>query len=121
MYWIGTTLLIKAKIWNYEFLDKTGDLNEQLWRKETKMDAIKEYLRAVDKLEHGEINLGEYDELCKPLRDVRENVHGKWIDDILFYYDDGCPCIVTRCSNCGEIYWTYNYCPNCGARMDGDR
>lgn len=43
------------------------------------MDAIKEYLRAVDKLEHGEINLGEYEELCKPLRDVRENAHGKWI------------------------------------------
>lgn len=49
------------------------------------MDAIKEYLRAVDKLEHGEINLGEYEELCKPLRDVRENAHGKMSDYIRGY------------------------------------
>lgn len=76
------------------------------------MDAIKEYLRAVDRLEHSEINLGEYEELCKPLRDVRENVMGEWIEP------NGV--LTFLCSNCGYVnnsanHW--NYCPNCGADM----
>ena len=54
-----------------------------------------------------------------PTADVVEVVRGEWIEDIAYYDDDGCPCIVTRCSNCGEAYPTYNYCPNCGADMRG--
>ena len=53
--------------------------------------------------------------------DVRENVHGKWIND-----DVG-----VQCSECWygwnyitgvpvEVY-EFNYCPNCGARMDERR
>lgn len=42
------------------------------------MDAIKEYLRAVDRLEHGEINLGEYEKLCEPLRDVVKVIRCKY-------------------------------------------
>lgn len=44
-----------------------------------------------------------------PSADVAPVVHGKWID-----------CI---CSHCGyEVFpWNCNYyCPNCGARMDGE-
>ena len=52
---------------------------------------------------------------------VREVVRGEWVEDIAYYDEDGCPCIVTRCSNCGEAYPTYNYCPNCGAKMDERR
>ena len=50
--------------------------------------------------------------------DVQEVIHGEWI------YDG----VVTRCSNCGDIIefddcqrWDSNYCPNCGARMDGEK
>ena len=83
------------------------------------MDAIKEYLRAVDRLEHSEINLGEYEELCKPLRDVRENVKGEWVK-----MDKRGNNI--RCSKCGNTLdlrgvnagrGDANYCPNCGADM----
>lgn len=49
--------------------------------------------------------------------DVQPVVRAKWVEDVLCYDEDGCPCIGTRCSNCGEAYPTYNYCPNCGARM----
>ncbi len=85
------------------------------------MDAIKEYLRAVDKLEHGEINLGEYEKLCKPLRDVHENAHGEWIK-----IDKRGKNV--RCSKCGNTLdlrgvnagrGDANYCPNCGIKMDG--
>lgn len=77
------------------------------------MDAIKEYLRAVDRLEHGEINLGEYDKLCEPLRDVRENAHGEWIAII----NDG-ECDLWECSICHERSCCKGkYCMDCGADM----
>ena len=44
---------------------------------------------------------------------------GKWIDDVAYYDEDGCPCMVTRCNQCGEVSPVSNYCPNCGARMTG--
>lgn len=50
-----------------------------------------------------------------PAADVAPVVHGRWI-----HYPD---CGVTRCSHCGwsiEECWESNYCPNCGARMDGE-
>ena len=45
---------------------------------------------------------------------------GEWIDDVAFYDDDGCPCIVSRCNQCGEPNPISNYCPNCGADMRGN-
>lgn len=75
------------------------------------MDAIKEFLRAADRLEHEEIDIGEYEKLCEPLRDVRENVHGEWIA-----YQDG----KYHCSRCDDVApkgYRWNYCPNCGADM----
>lgn len=53
--------------------------------------------------------------------DVVKVRHGKWIAD----GDSGG--IVLQCSLCNEPYWIEwdedknpNFCPNCGARMDGD-
>lgn len=35
--------------------------------------------------------------------------HGKWVDGM-------------KCSECGQVDTTKpNYCPNCGAKMDGDK
>ena len=49
-----------------------------------------------------------------PTVDAVEVVHGRWegIEFDMFY----------KCSNCGLIveYELSNYCPNCGAKMDGD-
>ncbi|MBR0133415.1 MAG: hypothetical protein IJM14_10100 [Lachnospiraceae bacterium] len=48
--------------------------------------------------------------------------HGKWIEEVDYDYDN-----FYRCSACGEPYVLiegtpkenlYNYCPNCGAKMD---
>ena len=54
-----------------------------------------------------------------PAADVQPVKHGRWINENF----------CTRCSACGHmtIYDKYSrevesdYCPNCGARMDGDR
>lgn len=43
--------------------------------------------------------------------------HGRWIEE---------PNCMYRCSNCGDHYPSirgymyYDYCPSCGARMDGE-
>ena len=49
--------------------------------------------------------------------DVRENVHGEWIDKL----DDEGKWEETVCSvcgkGCGEVIPVWNFCPNCGADM----
>ena len=66
--------------------------------------------------------------LKAPTVDAVEVVHGRWIDV------RGIPSVnrkdvpIVKCSKC-EIYfcdlinnhhYMYHYCPNCGAKMDGD-
>ena len=72
-------------------------------------------------------------ELCKAVKAVAENaptvdavevVHGRWIPTYHTYYNRDGACQIAdefHCSVC-EIYSRdkWNYCPNCGAKMDGD-
>ena len=56
--------------------------------------------------------------------DVVEVRHGEWIDKSK--YINGLYNPRFDCSVCGHIFWhpsaqTYNYCPACGAKMDGER
>ena len=46
-----------------------------------------------------------------PAADVVEQKHGKWesVDDVIWL-----------CSNCHYAHGRSNFCPNCGARMDGN-
>ena len=56
--------------------------------------------------------------------DAVEVVHGEWST----IGDDYLGLIALKCSKCNQEYWfeeeppikIYNYCPNCGAKMDGD-
>ena len=49
-----------------------------------------------------------------PAADVAPVSHGRWIDAREYCGD-------YMCSNCEALYGTnkFNYCPNCGAKMDG--
>ena len=51
-----------------------------------------------------------------PAVDAVEVVHGRWIDAREYCGD-------YMCSNCYALYGTnkFKYCPNCGAKMDGER
>jgi hypothetical protein len=57
-----------------------------------------------------------------PTVDAVEVVHGRWINRTKVVHN----MVDERndCSNCGQVYWfavpDFNYCPNCGAKMDGD-
>lgn len=55
-----------------------------------------------------------------PAADVAEVVHGRWIKDD-FLSDDVNN--AEKCSRCGKLIGWFgnlpNYCPNCGAKMDG--
>jgi hypothetical protein len=52
-----------------------------------------------------------------PSTDVVERKCGKWIDDIAYYDEEGCPCITSICNKCGKENPQTNFCPNCGADM----
>lgn len=62
--------------------------------------------------------------LDAPTVDAVEVVHGEWST----IEDDYCGLTALKCSECNQEYWfedeppmkIYNYCPNCGAKMDGD-
>lgn len=54
-----------------------------------------------------------------PTVDAVEVVHGRWMST------EEKPHLIYKCSECGDV-WHYGaiiqmkYCPNCGAKMDGD-
>ena len=64
-----------------------------------------------------------------PTVDAVEVVHGLWLDKTeIHVYSKAHKFISERvdCSACGHIFFhtsalTYNYCPNCGAKMDGGK
>ena len=54
-----------------------------------------------------------------PTADVAPVVHGRWIEQEKYTFG-----VMYDCSICGDRILDnghpWNYCPNCGARMDGD-
>lgn len=54
-----------------------------------------------------------------PAADVAPVVHGRWIEQEKYTFG-----VMYDCSICGnrilDTGHSWNYCPNCGARMDGD-
>ena len=69
--------------------------------------------------------MGTINEIKKfPAADVQPVVHGRWIDEGVEVgsHTNGIAIInVTFCSECDEqVDYRTSYCPNCGARMDGD-
>ena len=52
--------------------------------------------------------------------DAVEVVHGRWEKRKAIVFDD--EMVGYRCSNCNTTWDAEtNYCPNCGAKMDGER
>lgn len=60
----------------------------------------------------------------QPIADVQEVKHGEWLKpsndsvDSKQWICSECKGLTETAYYCGHCY--YNYCPNCGARMDGD-
>ena len=71
--------------------------------------------------------IDDFDDL--PAADVQEVRHGKWVECDYKKLEHGFietfPNEGVCCSNCRTAFrkrdlWVKNYCPNCGARMDGE-
>lgn len=66
------------------------------------------------------LSIIQMDMLKLPAADVAPVVYGRWIKDD-FLSDDVNN--AEKCSQCGELIGWFgnlpNYCPNCGAKMDG--
>lgn len=67
---------------------------------------------------------GDCPEDCAWMRRLKENaadiapvVHGQWLDNEDYMFCSICGIQWNYCDNDTK---TFNYCPNCGARMDGD-
>lgn len=86
-----------------------------IWLKE---DVHDEYSGAL--LDGCEADIELLDEI--PAADVAEVVHGRWIDGAEDFTcgNHNAECSICRCyvswDGCDE---DFNYCPNCGAKMDG--
>lgn len=80
------------------------------------------FLRVVGHSEP-EMFATEFEINAIPTADVAEVKHGEWIKDAEDFTDGNS---THKCSCCGGFidYYNggadeYNYCPNCGAKMDG--
>lgn len=72
--------------------------------------------------------LGVVEDLLKsfPTADVVEVRHGEWYTDNCATLSGGLNWYSHSCSDCNYTYKTvvpigYDFCPNCGAKMDGER
>ena len=79
-----------------------------------------------DKNGFARLHVGDIDTI--PRVDAVEAVHGRWNMDKLEIGNpyDGNSTMIAEIGNCsicgyrGEMLPVMNYCPNCGAKMDGD-
>lgn len=72
------------------------------------------------------VNAAIWEVASFPAADVAPVVHGRWDDSGRYTFPGGSTAV--RCTNCGcaltesEYHLNnWNYCPVCGAKMDGER
>ena len=62
--------------------------------------------------------ISAYDVIMLPTADVAPVVHGRWIEKDKYTFG-----VMYDCSICGDRILdnghSWNYCPNCGAKMNG--
>lgn len=69
------------------------------------------------------VDLEEFEKVLNniPTADVVEAKHGKWIEHLHFSFEGSYTGVDYECSRCGYNDYVdeeYNYCPNCGAKME---
>ena len=126
-------LLTAAKKARRELCMEGREMSELIERKEA-IEAIKKY--GKDALSAGRKHIDQVDdivELCNmlaalPAVDAAPVVHGEWIGESDGYADGELVYDVWNCSKCDYCIddgtdnpeLLPNYCPNCGAKMDGE-
>lgn len=76
------------------------------------LELIRDRYSSVD-VDRLSLTDAETDAINMAIEALLDKTHGKW--EMI----DLCEPIRYGCSNCKILSWdTYNYCPNCGAKMD---
>jgi rubrerythrin len=87
-------------------------------------DELKEKLSGVQFAGMGYYKANKAVDECSAV-DAVPVVHGHWIEHLHYNYDGEYSGSDYECSCCGfnDVYdiEDYNYCPLCGAKMDGER
>ena len=94
-----------------DYIDRTALANKlallaQRYAEQGRTEAAQDYNWAITVL------------MAAPTIDITPAKHGRWIPAEYPFMDE-----CQYCSNCGNrTVWgfRYNYCPKCGAKMDGD-
>lgn len=93
----------------HDWIDKHGDVHTadempEYRALEALPAAMDEYIEIPDKAQgHWIPIMGPYLGQADDLRQICQEIYAPWF----------------KCSICGEESYDYNYCPNCGAKMDG--
>lgn len=67
------------------------------------------------RLSHNQITFEDYDKMIEPLR-TEILKKGKWIETPV---ENDIVTVVFKCSECDmKVVNPYNYCPNCGVKME---
>ena len=100
-------------------------------KREMALEAIDEYFRTTNPDGDEQIGVLKSRRIIRtlPPADVDTVWHGRWIDKPLIKSFKHTNIPVVECSECGidfcdiinNHYFMYRFCPNCGARMDGDK
>ena len=111
-------------------------MEDDLIRRHAAIDALNEYFARIEKLKRRGLTKGEKAISLDTVGTIKtlpsaqpERKMGKWVgynaDDPVWQRDDGTP-VFLECSACqafvinnGAANW--NYCPNCGADMRGEK
>jgi lipopolysaccharide biosynthesis regulator YciM len=90
-------------------LDQSGIKDALKYRTHLHPERRMEHKAYIDAIEYCVKQINE-----APTADVAEVRHGKWTENKTEYFLYGCSLCGYRVDN------EYNFCPECGARMDGD-
>lgn len=75
-------------------------------------DAFLDYMKGTSRYFNVKFDIENF-----PAADAVPVVHGRWLDNEDYMFCSICGIQWNYCDNDTE---TFNYCPNCGAKMDGE-
>lgn len=113
-----------ALAFDKEFGEHYSDLRKCLYEEDYKLfDQVTEKILSNERFKQEDEDIVEFLFASEPSADVVEVKHGKW--EVTEHNAH----LNVVCSNCNEDFYVYkkgqyridrsNYCPKCGARMDG--
>ena len=98
-----------------------GGTEMDVMEKQSSEKRLIDYYYLAEKIECPGVRLVYWDDVeAAPTVDAVEVVHGRWIEQEKYTFGTMYDCSIcgTRILDNGH---PWNYCPNCGAKMDGGR